>query len=837
MIYSPLPRLMRLCLTVFGVLLLGAAPVRAEDPPSTGLESPSGLQREYGERIQTETPESAVDAEAAQAEVIEKAGPAAAQVSPSEARKIEEIVVNARKRAELIENTPVSVTALSAEVLQATNTTRLDQIQNLVPNLSIFRTLSGQSASIVIRGVGNFPFIYYDQGVGLYVDGVYLSRNAGSVLDVIDTAGIEVLRGPQGTLFGKNSVGGTVSITTVKPTDELEGYVELVGGQWGTFETKAVLNLPIAPEIFDDRLATRLSFASYNTSGYTTNLETDESWSNRDSKNFLGAVRYTPIDAVTLDVSGLWSRSESRSLGGQCRTVDFPPGGNPPTVPFVYPGFEEACEASQPYDFRSEIEGLTNVESYGTWGIGTWDIGQIGGLDNVALKSTSAWREQRPSASLDVDMTEYPVAVSNNFGDGSDPLEGTPSLQRQIQTELQMNATAWEERVNFVAGAFAFWEQASEDNALIILPGTPVEPLGISYNFTTVDNWDWALFGQGTVNVTDWADFTVGIRYTQEKKGLTRRVEQPRNTVVPLPVDFAGEAIYGAWTPMATLSLLPPDAWLEPLLLEHLMGYFSYARGFRGGGFNGGARTDLPADIEPFKPEYVNSYELGFKSIAVDRTLTFNAAVFYMHRTDQQVPQIVTNPCPPAQPNCIPPTSVLTRNAADSTSKGFELEANVFPFDGAVIDGSVGYTDSRFGDFPNAQDPLTGAPVNRKGQSIPFTPPWQTHLGLQYSLEVPTPGPLWMRGWLTPRIDWSFRAEQINWASELTELTQAGYNLLNARLSYVFNDDRSQVALWAINLTDKAYFQETLALPRITTTLIRYYEPPRTVGVEVSHSF
>ncbi len=837
MIDSPLLRSPRLRLAVLGVLLLGTSPARAEDPPDTGLESPSGMQREDDKLIQTETPESAVDAEAAQAEVIEQKGPAAALVSPSEARKIEEIVVNARKRAELIENTPVSVTALSAEVLQATNTTRLDQIQNIVPNLSIFRTLSGQSASIVIRGVGNFPFIYYDQGVGLYVDGVYLSRNAGSVLDVIDTAGIEVLRGPQGTLFGKNSVGGTVSITTVKPTDELEGYVELSGGQWGTFETRAVLNLPIAPDALDNRLATRLSFASYEMAGYTTNLETDETWSNRDSKNFLGAVRYTPIDAVTLDVSGLWSKSQSRSLGGQCLTVDFPPGGNPPTVPFVYPGYEEACEASRPYDFRSELDGMTAVESYGTWGIGTWDIGKLGGLDNVALKSTSAWREQRPSASLDVDMTEYPVAVSNNFGDGSDPLEGTPSLQRQIQTELQMNATAWDERINFVTGAFAFWEQASEDNTLIILPNTPVQPLGVSYNFTTVDNWDWALFGQGTVNVTDWADFTAGIRYTQEKKGLTRRVEQPLNATVPVPVDFAGNAIYGAWTPMATLSLLPPDAWLDPLLLEHLMGYFTYARGFRGGGFNGGARTDLPADIEPFKPEYVNSYELGFKSIAVEHTLTFNASIFYMRRTDQQVPQIVSNPCPPEQPNCIPPTSVLTRNAAESTSKGFELEANVFPFDGAVIDGSVGYTDSRFGDFPNAQDPLTGAPVNRKGQSIPFTPPWQTHLGLQYSVEVPTPGPLWMQGWLTPRIDWSYRGEQVNWADELTELIQPGYNLLNARLSYVFNDDRSQVALWAMNLTDKLYFQETLALPRITTTLVRYYEPPRTIGVEVSHSF
>ena len=830
-----------------GFLLLGfslpllAMPAQAvEDEASPGLESPSGYQRETDALDQTEAQETSNDAEAAEAEIVEKKGAAAADLTPAEGRRVEEIVVHARKREELLENTPVSVTALSEEMLKAANVTRLDQIQELVPNLSIFRTLSGQTASIVIRGVGNFPFIYYDQGVGLYVDGVYLSRNAGSVLDVVDVASVEVLRGPQGTLFGKNSIGGAVSLTTVKPKPELEGYVEISAGGFGTLDTRAVLNLPIAPEIFDDRLATRLSFASYKMAGYTRNEFNDKDSSDRNSQNFLGSIQYRPIDELTLDLSGTWSHSSTRGLGGQCRNVDFPAGGAPPTAPFVqiyYPGFEAACEASQPYNFQSEVSGLAEVDSAGTWGIATWDVGDLWVIEDVAVKSTSAWRQQTPSSQLDIDMTEFPIAVSNGFGDGSDPLQGQPSFQRQMQTELQLNGTTLDERVNFVGGLFAFWESANEDNGLSILPNTPVAPLGISYNYTTVSNWDWALFGQGTVDLTEWASFSAGTRYTQEKKGLSRLVLQPENAIVPVPVDFTGRAIYDAWTPMASLALTAPVEWLDPILLEHLMGYFTFSKGFRGGGFNGGARVDNPVDIAPFEPEYIDAYEIGFKTIALDRMLTTNLSIFYMDRTDQQVPQIVSNVCPPEQPDCIPPTSVLTRNAASSVSKGFELEATAMPIDALLIDGSVGYTDSRFGDFPDAQDPLTGAAINRRGERIPFTPLWQTHLGAQYSVEIPTPGPLWMRGWLTPRLDWSYRSEQVNWAEELTDLTQPGFGLLNARLSYVFNDNRSQVAFWAMNLCNKVYFQETVALPRITTVVTRYYEPPRTLGVEVSHSF
>ena len=299
-----------------------------------------------------------------------------------------------------------------------------------------------------------------------------------------------------------------------------------------------------------------------------------------------------------------------------------------------------------------------------------------------------------------------------------------------------------------------------------------------------------------------------------------------------IPVNFDKSAIFTDWTPMASLALTAPDAWVEPIYLDHLMGYFTYAEGFRGGGFNGGARTSSPIAIEPFRPEFINSYEIGFKSIGVERRMALNVAAFYAERKDQQVPQITTDE------STVPPqTDVLTRNAAESTTKGVEIELNGQPIEGLLIDSSMGYLDAKFNGFPGAQNAITGAPIDRAGEALPFVPKWQTHLGAQYSIEVPFPGPRWLQGWLTPRIDWTFVGRTVNWAPELFQLVQEPRQIVNFRLSYDFNDDRTQVAFLANNLADETYFIESTAIPRVTGVVTRYYEPPRWFAVEISQRF
>lgn len=785
-------------------------------------------------------------ADGAIAEKLEADGPAGAGLSRPAAARVEEVVVTARRRAELLEDTPISVSVLSDQMLQDSGTTQLNQIQNLVPNLTIFRTGTGQSISIVTRGVGNFPFVYYDQGTPLYVDGVVLSRNAGSVLDIVDVAQIEVLRGPQGTLFGKNSVGGAVSVTTVKPQPELNAYASIRAGSFNTFDSRAMINLPV----LEDQLFLRFNFASFHREGYYLNTVNGDDLSDRDSQNFMLAGRWLPTSNLTIDVTGAYTTSHTKGLGGQCVVIEPAFSDQTPLVyaPQTAEEYRRNCDRSGRFEGESDVAGQVSVESYGVWGVANYDAGPVGVLDDLGFKLTGAWRQQVVGVRHDRDGTVFPAFIEASTGGPGSDYNGNPTWQNQIQSELQVNGAAWDERINFVAGAFAFWERARSDrgfrvfvntDSTLLGPGTGdvVRSIALSNNYITIDNNDWALFGQATADFTDWLSLTAGIRYTEETKRLSRILINPEAPVVGQPgvaVDFDGKGTFDAWTPMASLALTAPQDWLGDTPVEHLMGYFTYARGFRGGGFNGGARTNNPESVRPFKPEFIDSYEVGFKTISFDGRLTFNLALFYADRTDQQVPQGVVYEDPETG---LVETDLLTRNTGESKTQGVEVEFLTQPLDGLRVDGSMGYLHGVFGDIPGSQNQRTGEPIDRDGEQYNFVPRWQTHLGVQYSLEVPPPGPAWLGGWLTPRVDWSFRSETQYFAWELTELREPNRNIVNVRLSYDFNDNRSQLAFWGTNMTDHEYFQETVATPRTLGVVTRYWAQPRTMGVEVTHRF
>lgn len=821
-----------------------AAPVAAQvvDDAPMPVE---GSAEQVQESLDTMAPGRAEDsaAEAAIAEKIEEDGAAAAGVSPSEAKRIEEIIVSARRRAELLEETPISVTVLSDEMLKDTGTTQLNDIQNLVPNLTIFRTGSGQTISIVARGVGNFPFVYYDQGTPLYVDGVVLSRNAGSVLDIVDMAQVEVLRGPQGTLFGKNSLGGAVSITTVKPQPELGAYASIRAGSYNTFDSRAMLNVPV----IEDELFLRFNFASFQRDGYFTNTLNGDKLSDRNSQNFMLASRWVPTNDFTLDMTGAYSVSHTKGLGPQCVRIE-PAFTDQTTIVYsqeLTDQYRERCDQSQRFSGESDVARLTSVQSYGVWGTGLYEFGDVGYVDDLALKLTGAWRQQVVGGRDDFDGTAQPVAiVATTGGDGSD-FNGEPNWQNQLQTELQVSGSAWEERINFVGGAFLFWEKNRTRNGFRffgdaeggLVPRPTVLSVSYSNNFVSNYNNDWALFGQATADFTDWVSLTAGVRYTQETKRLERLLFAPLAPAVGSPevtVDFDGKRTFDAWTPMASLAFTAPQEWFDSAPVEHLMGYFTYSRGFRGGGFNGGARTENPESIQPFLPEFIDSFEIGAKTISFDGRLSFNVALFYTDRQDQQVPQIITYEDPTTGLN---QTDVLTRNAATSTTKGVEVEFLTQPIDDLRIDGSMGFLNGVFGGFSGAQNARTGEPINRDGQAFTFVPRWQTHLGVQYSVEMPDVGAAWLNGWLTPRVDWSWQSQTQYWVPELPELLEPNRNIVNVRLSYDFNDNKSQVAFWGTNMTDHEYFQETVAIPRTIGVVTRYWAQPRTMGVELTHRF
>ena len=285
----------------------------------------------------------------------------------------------------------------------------------------------------------------FDPGVGVYIDGVFLPRMIGQLIDVVDVAQVEVLRGPQGTLFGKNTVGGAINITTIKPTEELEAFAFVRAGNFGTVNTRATLNLPI----WENRVLARFAIGTQNTQGYTYNTFRDEYANNRNALAFLGTIRTIFTDDFSLDLSGTWTRDSNKGRGGECAVTNEEGG-----IGGLVPGFFDACKRGKPYRNTANLDGISDAESYGLWGTFNWAAGDAWIFEDLSLKSITSWRQQNPRHLADLDMTELKV-VKLAFVGGDEPSDGDPWFQQQISQEVQANGSAWEGRINFVSGVFA----------------------------------------------------------------------------------------------------------------------------------------------------------------------------------------------------------------------------------------------------------------------------------------------------------------------------------------------------------------------------------------------
>ncbi|MDG2304292.1 MAG: TonB-dependent receptor [Candidatus Binatia bacterium] len=750
----------------------------------------------------------------------QETAPEGATLSRHESRSIEEIVVTARRRAELLEDTPISVTALSEATLREAGVTRLDEIQELVPNLQMPTGRSGLEGRIRIRGIGTSTSeVAFDPGVGVYVDGVYLPRSLGQLVDVLDIEQVEVLRGPQGTLFGKNTVGGALNITTVKPTQQLEAWALLRPGNLGSLHTRMMVNTPIGTGWLRERLAARVAFSSTNRRGYTYNTFRNEYWSDTNSLAFLGSLRFTPVDDVSINVSGSWSRNHGRQRGGQCLVVRETVLGN------LQPGLYDACRASGKYEFEADPATIADVESYGTWGTIAWDVGEVGPIDHLKVKSITSWRQQHPRGRDDFDMTEFPVIQLASVGGGV--LDGEPGFQQQISQEIQLNASAWDDRLNFVGGYFVLWEKGTAlwtiwamGNALDAATTTDVD----------FSNWTWAPFAQATLDMTDWASLTAGLRYTEDKKGLHLLFYDPRMPEPP-QLDRDKSVIFSAWTPMGSLALRLPDEYTDGTPLNHLMGYFTYSRGFKGGGFDA-VTSPFAEELNRFDPETLDSFEFGVKTISFEQRVTLNLSLFLGNYEDIQITKF--QDLGDTDGDGLPNLQRVTLNAASGTTKGLELELQALPMDGLRITGSVGLLDARYDDFEGLDD-VTGDNVDRAGQRFLLTPEIQSHIAIQYSLPVSFAGPQWLQGWITPRVDWSYQGNVLYLGPEIPQGTQSGYNLVHLRVSYDFLDDRAQVGLWTRNLLDEAYFDYAFSSSSSFGTGNRWFQVGRTYGAELSY--
>ena len=681
---------------------------------------------------------------------------------------LEEITVTARKRSENLQETPISITAFSGNSLEARQIDNVSQIATFTPNLTFDTSsaISGtkSSASIFIRGVGQTDFVLStDPGVGLYLDGVYISRSVGSVIDIIDVERVEVLRGPQGTLFGRNTIGGAISITSKKPTEELSGSASITTGRYNRFHVKGNINIPIS-----DTLLSSFSLARFSREGHINrpNLGDktggDNSWAGRAS--FL----WTPTEnlEINLNFDGTTVREKSccNELVGVNEFGFFALANNgfifdPVPLDPSDPGFFDANDLPTA-DFQDNTDFNIPAE-LDLWGVSlTVEMDMDNGL---TLKSITAYRDLE--SLLGRDLTH---STNIQFGRTIDVFN-----HQQFSQELQLQGNAFDDRMKWIAGLYYFDEKG------LNIDDVNFNPVVHLISGGKVHNNSIAAFTQATYDVTDKLSITGGLRWTKDTKRfmpegfqfvITSSIGMPPGLLL-VPNDER-QATSKEWLPMGNIAY----QWTDDF-----MTYVTFSKGFKGGGFTQRVFPPLP-ELPSFKPEFVKVYEAGFKITGFDNHVRLNGAVF---RTDYNDMQVLVQ-------DVIAP---ITENAAEARIKGFELELMAIPAEGLTVEIGIGYLDAKY----LAIDPravATGLSLDKKLVNIPE---WSLNASVSYAVDFMGIGTL------SPRVDWSYKSDYANDAFNEPLLNQEAYSLLDASVAFEDYGEKWLVVLSGKNLTNKRY--------------------------------
>jgi iron complex outermembrane receptor protein len=715
------------------------------------------------------------------------AAPAWAQEPDAPAAEgVEEIVVTARKREENIQDTPISITAFSAPALEARSAFGVEDLDEFTPNLTVNTSSafsgSSQSASVFIRGIGQTDFtLNTDPGVGIYVDGVYISRAVGSLLDLADVERVEILRGPQGTLFGKNTIGGAINITTRRPSFEPGGEVSALYGsdQWVLLSANATGPL-------SDRLAAKLFTRLERRDGYVERVNDGVMLGDDNKAAARLGLLFDATEDTRLRFNADYMRSRENGAPLVPREINanalFPTIHNALVAPTLAPTlgsrafYNAQFVLADPYEVEGTYPVYSNADM---WGASLDVEHQTGPL---TIRSITAYRDVSSEFSRDGDGSPLQVQSTEDRYD-----------YRQLSQEFQLLGRAANDRLNYIVGAYALDEKGSNPNI-------------VDFGFVRflsggrVRNTSYAAFAQGTYRLSDELSLTAGLRYTDEARRFSpdQRVLEQRVTlpIPPFPPEaavlnfLAGQPLVAPgrvtsrsseWTPMVTLSFEPSD---------NLLLYATYSRGFKSGGF---AQRLFPANLElgpagptgrllpppAFGPETASVYETGFKVSTPGRTLQLNGAAYYTDYRDLQVTVQVG----------VAPT---TQNAAAASVRGFELEGQVAPVGDMRLNFGVGYTDAEY-DRLDAR--VTGLTLASK---LPGTSKWTLNAGASYDFDLPG------RARITPRLDWAYRSSFFFDANNT--VGEDGYGIWNFSLTYTAAKSGIDVAAFVKNLSDELYY-------------------------------
>ena len=802
------------------------------------------------------------------------AAPALAQppseTSASEAESSGDIVVTARRREESVQDVPLAISVIGGEHIDSTGSFNVGRLQQLTPTLQFYSS-NPRNTAVNIRGIGA-PFGLtndgIEQGVGIYVDDVYYSRVASATFDFLDVARIEVLRGPQGTLYGKNTTAGAINIQTNQPSFTAEGRVEATIGNLGFKQVKAALSGPLG-----ENVAARLALSGTSRRGTIFNVATGTFINEQDNIGLRGQVLWQAGDTLDVTLSGDFSTQNPEC----CGTVYVRTGQTQRPLYRQY----EALAAAQNYapPSRDPFDRLTDIDAdlsarNEIGGVGlraVWDLG------DGTLTSATAWRFWNWGPANDRDFTGLPITTRSQ----------NPSQQNQYTQELRYNYSAG--NVDAVVGLFGFHQtvrtQGTESlgsaaSRWLLNPGNvPVGSSGcatpttlacdptvldgvVAYNDIRLDNTSAALFGQVSWEVAPGLTLQPGVRLNWDKKeGLyERRVFDGQGNAV-LFRDGSGNLITNPRV-VAQRDALTPQR-IEPTfadwnfsydftasyqLTSEVLAYATYAKSFKSGGINlNGVPNDSQGNpliaVGAISPESVNHYEVGFKTDLPGRLGVFNVAAF---RTDIADYQALVNA------GQVSTTRGYLANAEKVRTQGFEADLNLQPSDRFRLYVNAAYTDAKYVSFAGAPCPpelsgggsgtpvaAPGTPGNSpascdiSGQRIAGVSKWSLSYGAEYNVPANVlgePGEVYLG------LDGNYRSRFSSNPSPSAYTWIDGYALTNLRLGFR-TDDGLNVFAWVRNAFDTHFFELLSVAPGSTGLIAGQPGDPRTYGLTLAHNF
>jgi len=787
---------------------------------------------------------------------------------------LEEVIVTARKREESLQETPVAVTALNSDALRDAGVRNLAQLNQIAPNIEV-SSANGTAplANIYIRGVGQRntgPNI--DSGVGIYIDEVYVGRPDGALLDIYDIQSVQVLRGPQGTLFGKNTTGGALVFTTNRPTDEFEASLGGRVGNYGRADGNFMANLPLT-----DTLWTRLAGSTVNSDGYIKNVYDGKKYMNEDRQNVIWQTRYEPQETLTLDLNLNWAQTEQRMRPQKCVPVPGYKGWQaelfniiaitPSTGRTVDDFCQDAADVGDANTVISDLGGHYKANNKGTSLIANWELSE-----NISLKSISAWRYTKAEQDDELDHTGIPFLHRTQTVQP----QGKPRETDQYSQEFQVTGNAVNNRLNYVAGVYWFNEKTKGETTVSFLG--PYDPAFAGWLYLNApssnldaDNDAVATFAQLEWSWTEQWRTTLGLRYTEETRKLTRN----RYQIVPDSLDanggkvtplFGSSGLYDrepgfVYNPLFEYSFQDQtrasnsdDATTPMASMQYLINnvegidagtvYLTYSEGFLSGGL-----SEAPSgDLENFEPEEVTNWELGFKLDLLDSSLRVNGAFYYSDYKNRQLTSLVINPVT----NSPAPATV---NAAKSTIKGFELETVWFPIEPLQLMFNMTLNDGKIDEFIDNQITLGDAsvppaagcsradltfiqvdscPNDRSDENLPRLPEQTYFVAAEYTFDTSI-------GRVLPRIQFSYKSDVdycFDSASCRSGMWLEGEQKdLSARVTWISTDEKWVGALYGNNLTDEDYIVGGSALVESEGVGGYAAATPTTYGVELQYKF